>query len=54
MYPPLKLFNFLEDPMVFVDTHKDINIGLMVKNLFNTKMEGEEFLSLLQVCLITL
>lgn len=40
----------LEEPICIIEKHKDINIDFIIKNLFISKMEGEEFLSLLQVC----
>lgn len=33
-----------------MEKHKKLNIDLLLKNLFTSKMESEEFLSLLQVC----
>lgn len=36
------------DPISLLERHKNINVDLIIKNLFTSKMEGEEFLSLLQ------
>lgn len=38
--------------MTSKEVHKTINVDLIIKNLYGSKMEGEEFLSLLQVCKI--
>lgn len=43
-------YNTLEEPISIIENHKNVNIDLIIKNLFISKMEGEEFLSLLQVC----
>ncbi|KAL4148797.1 hypothetical protein QTP88_002952 [Uroleucon formosanum] len=37
-----------EDPIILLKRHKNINVDLIIKNLFTSKMEGEEFLFLLQ------
>uniref|UniRef100_A0A2H8TLT6 Integrator complex subunit 1 n=1 Tax=Melanaphis sacchari TaxID=742174 RepID=A0A2H8TLT6_9HEMI len=37
-----------DNPINVLERNKNINIELTIKNLFNSKIEGEEFLSLLQ------
>ncbi|KAL5232641.1 hypothetical protein ACI65C_000051 [Semiaphis heraclei] len=37
-----------DKPISLFDKHKNINVDLIIKNLFTSKMEGEEFLSFLQ------
>jgi hypothetical protein len=42
--------NILENPISLIDRHKNINVDLIMKNLYISTMKGEKFLSLLQVC----
>lgn len=39
----------LVEPKTLIEKNTDLNVDLIIKNLFSSKMEGNEFLSLLQV-----